>query len=309
MVAPSAGSGPYRRLVGIVAFATHAAAHGWQDRAVADEYTRTGVAAAIEVGHRFGLPTDDPEVLHFKSNVLVRLGSVVARVPGTTLFARPDPTAWLVRDVELSRHLTERDVLVVSPTTDPPAGPHFAGGAPVTLWHYTPHEPGHSLTPSEVAGSLARVHEALEDYPGELPKHGPVDDLRTLLERHGHVMDGEAPRLHEELERIVAALPDDPIRPLHGDAHSGNVIATADGPCWLDFEDTWRGPLGWDLGVLSMESGPEALQAYPGDVDPASLEPFIALRRFFGIPWRYAIAQRFPERLGEARAALAQYFG
>ncbi|WP_181775843.1 phosphotransferase [Amycolatopsis pittospori] len=275
---------------------------------MADEYTRAGVAAAIAVGDRFDLPTGDPDVLHFKSNVLVRLGPVVARVPATTRFARADPSAWLRRDVELSKHLTERDVLVVSPTTDPPAGPHFADGLPVTLWHYTPHEPGDTLSPREVASSLARVHAALADYPGDLPELGPVQDLRTLLDRHGSLMGGSAPRLYEELERIVASLPDGEARPLHGDAHSGNVVATAAGPCWLDFEDTWRGPLGWDLAVLYREVGASALSAYPADVAPSSLEPFMALRRLFEIPWRFAIARRFPERLGEAEAALERYF-
>jgi len=275
---------------------------------VADEYTRAGVAAAIAVGDRFGLPTGDPEVLHFKSNVLVRLGPVVARVPATTRFARADPSAWLRRDVALSTYLTERDVLVVSPTTDPPAGPHFADGLPVTLWHYTPHEPGDTLSPREVASSLARVHSALADYPGELPELGPAQDIRTLLDRHGSFMGGATPRLYEELERIVAFLPDGEARPLHGDAHSGNVVATAAGPCWLDFEDTWRGPLGWDLAVLQMDLGASALSAYPADVAPSELEPFMALRRLFAIPWRFAIARRFPERLGEAEAALERYF-
>ncbi|MEV6911753.1 phosphotransferase [Amycolatopsis sp. NPDC051071] len=275
---------------------------------MADEYTRAGVAAAIAVGDRYGLPTGDPDVLHFKSNVLVRLGPVVARVPGTTRFARHSPSDWLQRDVELSKYLTERDVLVVSPTTDPPAGPHFADGLPVTLWHYTPHEPGDTLSPREVASSLARVHEALTDFPGDLPELGPVNDLRTLLDRHGSSMDGAAPRLYEELDRVVAALPDDSPRPLHGDAHSGNVVATAAGPCWLDFEDTWRGPLGWDLAVLYADLGPSGLSAYSADVAPSSLEPFLALRRLFEVPWRFVIARRFPERLGEAEAALERYF-
>ncbi|MGK4597498.1 phosphotransferase [Amycolatopsis sp. w19] len=273
-----------------------------------DEHTRAGVAAALAVGDRYGLPTGSPDVLHFKSNVLVRLGPVVARVPGTTRLARSSPEDWLARDVELSRHLTERDVLVVSPTTDPPAGPHFADGLPVTLWHYTPHEPGHTLSPREVALSLARVHDALADYPGELPELGPVRELRTVLDRHGAVMGGAAPRLYDELERVAAALPDGEARPLHGDAHRGNVVATAAGPCWLDFEDTWRGPLGWDLGVLYAEAGRATLDAYPADVAPSSLEPFIALRRLFEVPWRFVIAQRFPERLPEAEAALERYF-
>ncbi|KZB83846.1 phosphotransferase [Amycolatopsis regifaucium] len=274
---------------------------------MADEHTRAGVAAAIAVGDRFGLPTGDPGVLHFKSNVLVRLGPVVARVPGTTRFARPDPAEWLARDVALSKHLTERDVLVVSPTTDPPAGPHFANGLPVTLWHYTHHEPGDTLSPREVATSLARVHAALADYPGGLPELGPVHDLRVLLDRHGPSMGDAAPRLRKELERVAAVLPADEPRPLHGDAHRGNVIATAAGPCWLDFEDTWRGPLGWDLAVLYADLGASALSAYPADVAPSSLEPFLALRRLFEVPWRFVIAQRFPERRGEAEAALERY--
>ncbi|UMP06416.1 aminoglycoside phosphotransferase family protein [Amycolatopsis sp. EV170708-02-1] len=272
-----------------------------------DGHTRAGVAAAVAIGDRFGLPTGRPEVLHFKSNVLVRLGPVVARVPGTTRLARSSPEEWLARDVELSKHLTERDVLVVSPTMDPPAGPHFADGLPVTLWHYTPHEPGHTLSPREVALSLARVHDALADYPGELPELGPVRELRTLLDRHGAAMGPALPRLYDELERVAAALPDGEARPLHGDAHRGNVVATAAGPCWLDFEDTWRGPLGWDLGVLYAEAGRATLDAYPAGLAPSSLEPFIALRRLFEVPWRFVIARRFPERLPEAEAALERY--
>ncbi|ANN15581.1 hypothetical protein SD37_07865 [Amycolatopsis orientalis] len=273
-----------------------------------DEHTRAGVAAAVAVGDRYGLPTGTPAVLHFKSNVLVRLGPVVARVPGTTRLARRAPEDWLARDVALSEYLTERGVLVVSPTTDPPAGPHFANGLPVTLWHYTPHEPGETLSPREVAESLARVHATLADYPGELPELGPVDDLRVLLDRHGHTMDGAVPRLREELARVAATLPADGARPLHGDAHRGNVVATAAGPCWLDFEDTWRGPLGWDLAVLYADLGASALSAYPAEVAPSSLEPFLALRRLFEVAWRFVIAQRFPERRGEAEAALERYF-
>ncbi|HET6708028.1 MAG TPA: aminoglycoside phosphotransferase family protein, partial [Amycolatopsis sp.] len=109
---------------------------------MADDYTRAAVRAALAVTARLGLPAHDPEVLHERSNVLVRLGPLVARVPATTRLARPGP-AWQERDVAVSEFLTERGVLVVSPTTDPPAGPHFAEGLPVTLWHHTPHDPDH----------------------------------------------------------------------------------------------------------------------------------------------------------------------
>ncbi|MEV7092395.1 aminoglycoside phosphotransferase family protein [Amycolatopsis sp. NPDC051045] len=273
---------------------------------MADDYTLAAVRAALSVTARLGLPHHDPEVLHERSNVLVRLGPLVARVPATTRLLRPRPAPWLARDVELSRFLTQRGVLVVSPVTDLPAGPHFADGLPVTLWHHTPHDPDHRYAPDVVARSLAEVHSALREYPGELPRRGPLDDLERVLARHD--LDGAAPRLRAEAARVEATLPDGPVRPLHGDAHPGNLIATAAGPCWLDFEDAWLGPLAWDLGVLARQGGPEYLDAYPGDVDEEALRAYSRLRELFAVAWRFVVAERFPHRLPEARSGFAAYF-
>jgi hypothetical protein len=274
---------------------------------MADGYTLAAVRAALTVTARLGLPRHDPEVLHERSNVLVRLGPLVARVPATTLLARPAPAPFLARDVAVSRFLTERGVLVVSPTADPPAGPHFADGLPVTLWHHTAHDPDHRYAPDVVARSLARVHEALREYPGELPRRGPLDDLERILDGHGDALAGAAPRLRAEAARIAAELPVAGVRPLHGDAHPGNLIATEAGPCWLDFEDTWLGPLGWDLGILARQGGPEYLAAYPGSAE-IPVGACTELRELFAVAWRFMIAKRFPERLPQAREALAAYF-
>ena len=269
---------------------------------MADDYTRAAVRAARAVTARLGLPGHDPEVLHERSNVLVRLGPLVARVPATTRLARTGP-AWQERDVAVSEFLTERGVLVVSPTTDPPAGPHFADGLPVTLWHHAPHDPDHRYAPEVVARSLAEVHAALREYPGELPRRGPLDDLGRIFDRHD--LD---PRLRGEAARLAATLPEVAVQPLHGDAHPGNLIATPAGPCWLDFEDTWRGPLAWDLGILARQGGPEFLAAYPGSVDEEALRVCTRLRELYSVVWQFVIAIRFPHRLPGARSALAAYF-
>ncbi|WP_275292980.1 aminoglycoside phosphotransferase family protein [Amycolatopsis sp. La24] len=273
-----------------------------------DPFRAAAVSAALAAGRRFGLATGSAEVLHERSNVLVRMGPVVARVPATTRLLRPDATAWLERDVALSAYLTERGVRVVSPTADPPAGPHFAEGLPVTLWHWTPHDPDHRHGPDETAASLARVHAALRGYPGELPSRGPVGELLDTVARSGSLLDGFADRIGAETERLAALLPSGPVQPLHGDAHPGNLIETADGPCWLDFEDTWRGPLEWDLAILARQGGSEFLAAYPGEADEAVLATCTQLRSLFAVTWRFLIAQRFPHRLDEARAAAVDYF-
>jgi hypothetical protein len=86
---------------------------------MADAYTHSAVVAAVDVAQRFGLPVEDLQVLHERSNVLVRLGLVIARVALATRLVRTDPAASLARDVAVSRLLTERGVRGVSPTSDP----------------------------------------------------------------------------------------------------------------------------------------------------------------------------------------------
>lgn len=258
--------------------------------------------AAIEVGRRTGLPTDSPEVLAHRSNVLVRLGPAVARVPATTRLLRPRIEAWMARDVALSAFLAERDAPVIPPSEAP--GPHLANGLPVTLWRFTRHDPGHAFAPAEVSAVLGELHAALREYPGDLADAGPVGDLERMLD----LIDDD--RLRDAAERVVAGLPRLPAQPLHGDAHGGNLVQTEQGPRWLDFEDTWRGPLAWDLACLARSSrldGEAAVAAYPGDVD--GLAPYLELRELFGVCWRFVIARRFPERLTEAREALAAYLG
>ena len=38
-----------------------------------------------------------------------------------------------------------------------------------------------------------------------------------------------------------------PHQPLHGDAHLGNLMNTTTGLLWTDWEDTFSGPIEWDV--------------------------------------------------------------
>lgn len=265
-----------------------------------DGFVTAAVDAAVEVGRRLGLPADSPEVLARRSNVLVRLGPAVARVPATTRLLRPGIQAWMARDVALSAFLAERDAPVIPPFEAP--GPHLANGLPVTLWYFTRHDPGHAFAPTEVGALLGELHAAMREYPGDLGAAGPLGDLARMLDLIGD------DRLRDAAERVVARLPSLPAQPLHGDAHAGNLVLTEQGPRWLDFEDTWRGPLAWDLACLSRSprlDGAAAVAAYPGDAD--GLAPYLELRALFGVCWRFVIARRFPDRSAEAQAARDAY--
>ncbi|MBK1785868.1 phosphotransferase [Prauserella sp. ASG 168] len=270
------------------------------------------MAAAVGAGRAFGLTSAEPVVLADRSNVLVRLGHVVARVPATTLLTRPDAANWLARDVRLAGFLDDLGAPVIPPSDDPPPGPHLVSGLPVTFWRYVRHDPGSTAAPAEVAGSLAELHEALRGYPGELPGDGPVGELRRMFGLLTDELGAALPELRVRLDALDGALgrAPGPVQPLHGDAHPGNLLLTADGPRWTDFEDTWRGPLAWDLAVLAGTSrldGAEALAAYPGAPPAAELAPCGELRTLFGVCWRFVLARRFPGVAPEARQALADY--
>lgn len=43
-------------------------------------------------------------------------------------------------------------------------------------------------------------------------------------------------------------------RPLHGEPHLGNVLSTAAGPRWIDFEASCTGPLEWDLASVPADA-------------------------------------------------------
>lgn len=270
---------------------------------------QAAVTVATGVGTSLGLRCDDPEVLHDGSNVVVHLrpAPVVARVATLTALVRPGVEAWLTRDVLVARHLAARGVPATRPFEAP--GPHHRDGAVVALWEHLPHVSPHGAEPAEVAAALADLHVALRDFPGPLPALGPVEDLTRaldVLERSATVPGLDV--LRAEGARLAAAVAGLPAQALHGDAHPGNLLVTPRGLVWNDFEDTWRGPVAWDLACLGTTSwldGWAGVAAYPGDHD--GLAECVRLRELFGVAWRFLVATRFPARRAEADEHLAAW--
>ncbi|MGB3443710.1 MAG: phosphotransferase [Actinophytocola sp.] len=260
--------------------------------------------AAVTVATSLGVPCDDPVVLHDGANVVVHLrpAPVVARVATLTSDVRPGVEAWLTRDIAVARHLTARGV----PSTTPLSDPVLTGGTVAVLWRYEPHDPAHQFSPSAVARRLAGLHAALDSFDGDLPRLAPcgdVDRALSLVDLPASVTT----RLAAANSRLREALSTFPARPLHGDAHPGNLLATPSGAMWNDFEDTWMGPVGWDLACLVRSSrvdGAAAVAAYPGPYSREELDVCVELRELLGVVWWFVLARRFPARREEADARL-----
>jgi hypothetical protein len=258
---------------------------------------RRSLDDAAAVARALGLPVEHPVVLSEGLNLIVHLAPspVVARVAVHT---------GVVRDLEslddclaLVRHLLAAGMPIGPPTDLVDPGPHVGpGGSRITLWRYFEMLEG-PADPRVVGRSLREIHEAAASYPGPLRHVGPIAEIERLTA----VMEPVRPEAAAALRRGVAALrlPDLPVQAVHGDAHLGNVITTDAGVVWIDWEESWIGPVAWDLacldhrrrvfGELREEIG-AALAAY-GPFDQEAVDAYAPLVALWAAAWGMLIAR------------------
>lgn len=233
--------------------------------------TADAVSASVACARALGLPADEPEVIAEGYSVRVRLrpAAVITRVVTVGRELRPDPLPWLEREVSVAQFLAASEVPIVAPWEDP--GPHVAEGLEVSLWQWAEHDSS-EVPAARFGAMLGPLHEALFSYPGDLPTLvGPLTDIATALTISSDLT------LHRAAAELVPLALSWPRRPLHGDAHTGNVLMTPSGPLWTDFEDVCVGPVEWDLASMTISD--DALAAYPGPIDRTRLTDCRDLRR------------------------------
>lgn len=245
--------------------------HRAEQRLVPVPSTAQAISASLACARAMGLPADHPEVIAEGYSVRVRLhpAPVVTRVVTAGRELRPDPLPWLEREVSVARHLTSSGVPIVGPWDDP--GPHMAEGLEVSLWQWAEHDSS-QVPAAQFGAMLGPLHDALASYPGDLPPlAGPLTDISTALDTSSDTA------LHRAADELVPLAMSWPRRPLHGDAHTGNILMTPDGPTWTDFEDVCLGPVEWDLASMTLTD--DAVAAYPGTINRARLADCRDLRR------------------------------
>ncbi|HTF48042.1 MAG TPA: aminoglycoside phosphotransferase family protein [Pseudonocardia sp.] len=192
---------------------------------------------------------------------------------------------WLTREVDVAGWLTDQGAPVVSPSRELPPGPHRHDGFVVSFWSYLNADPEHEVSNADCAAMLVDLHAALRPYPGELPVLPQVaNDLPLGLAALDRCPDPltatEADKLRaraEELRPLWEAPGE--LRPVHGDAHPGNLVATPDGLIWIDFEDICLGPREWDLALLHWQD-PDAVAKHHSP-DPELLARCSELRAVY----------------------------
>ncbi len=85
-----------------------------------------------------GVRSTDPVILADGANVVVHLSPapVVAKVAASTAAVRPEPAAWLQRELDVTGFLAERGAPVVTPSPEVPATVHHGDGQVMSFWRY-----------------------------------------------------------------------------------------------------------------------------------------------------------------------------
>jgi hypothetical protein len=264
------------------------------------------VQVASELARREGLVFETAEVVSSRSNTLVRFRPlpIIARVAAGTQVVRKG-TAWLGREIVVTKHLAAKGAPTVNPAATVNPGPFDCRGLAITFWKWVETSP----TPADPlqAGAALRVcHEALIYFPqrfAEWAVLNEADRRRESLRSEGTLVTKDAETLRNvsnAVWRLVRRL-DQPLRTIHGDAHLQNVLSTDAGVLWSDWEDTFCGPIEWDLACLvassrvfglNVERCSAALQAYGGGFDEGALEVLIAARTYQACVWTALFSRR-----------------
>ncbi|NRQ34142.1 aminoglycoside phosphotransferase family protein [Nonomuraea sp. NN258] len=207
--------------------------------------------------------------------------------------AAPQSAAWF--EVGLAQRLAESGcpVGVLDPRVEP--GVHERAGFVVTLWTYYAPVTSHEVSPVEYADALARLHAGMRtvDVPAQhfTDRVERAQRLVADRDRTPELADADRELLGDTLRRTRRVIGErgGAEQLLHGEPHPGNLLSTAQGPLFIDFETVCRGPVEFDLA----HAPEEVARHYPG-VDHELLRECRMLTLAMITSWRWDRGDQLP---------------
>lgn len=231
---------------------------------------RRAVDAAISTASALDLAVDGAVVLNDSNRLVVRLTpcDIVARVTPMTHHASAE------REVELVNRLapTDSPVAPLEARVEPHVFVH--DGFKVSMWTYLAPVQPRILPPPEYAQALERLHGGLRQIAVTTPHFTDrVAAVQQDVSRHDitpDLADTDRALLANTLRDLTRSIMSRRTAEqlLHGEPHSWNVLNTRNGPLFIDFENTTRGPVEYDLAWVPRdvsERYPNADQALVGE--------------------------------------------
>jgi aminoglycoside phosphotransferase (APT) family kinase protein len=264
--------------------------------------TQPAVTAATSIATSLGLAVDEAIELNNSNKLTLRL------VPCDVL-ARVAPVADQIAQFEVD--LAQSLAAVGSPVAELVEPRVFErDGFTVTLWRY--YAPAGPMSPASYAEALEQLHAGMRKVDFPTPHFTDrVEDAQRLLadrDRTPELADADRELLTSTLQRLSQGIVErgGAEQLLHGEPHPGNLLATSDGPIFIDLETCCRGPVEFDLA-----HAPEEVSAHYPDIDHSLLHDCRLLVLAMITTWRWDKADEFPngrhfavEWLADLRTAL-----
>ncbi|WP_426433865.1 phosphotransferase [Bradyrhizobium genosp. P] len=212
--------------------------------------------AVVRLSHRLRLDRAYPNPLPLPTRRRIAF-QIAPHVVARAISNEGNALTYMRQELDVARYLLKNGAPVVGPSAELPECPHIEGGFVFTFWEFVKDLNAAEDNAEHVAlaaDALRRVHEGLNGFRSEwsLPKFSvPINNCHDLL------MQAALTGLHERDRSFLVSTFDHlrasadslsmDMRPIHGDAHLGNVFITADGARWNDLEDVCCGPREWDV--------------------------------------------------------------
>ena len=210
------------------------------------------IRAATETAIAHGLTPDRCEILQDGNTLVIRLTeTLVARVV-TDRDGPRQGTGWFERENAVAMHLARLGAPVIPLHPELPPGPYEHLGYPINFWQFVTAIDA-KADPGMIGKTLYQCHDLLRSFPEPLPELAILTEsvaLLQTLEQRGLFPVSTLRLLHDRLVSSIDVLGKFPHQPLHGDAHAGNLLNTTLGLLWTDWEDTFQGPVEWDLASI-----------------------------------------------------------
>lgn len=207
------------------------------------------IRAATETATAHGITPDRCDILQNGSTLVLRLTeTLVARVVQDRDGPRQG-TEWFARENAIAQHLTQHGAPVIPLHSALPPGPHEHLGYPLNFWEFVTRidaEP----EPRDIGRTLKQCHEVMKTFPQPLPRLAIISESLAILNERELFPAATQEMLRGHLRTSLEVLADYPQQALHGDAHAGNLMNTTRGLLWTDWEDTFAGPVEWDVASI-----------------------------------------------------------
>ena len=254
------------------------------------------IRAATETAIAQGITPDRCDILQNGSTLVLRLTeTLVARVVQDTQGPRQG-TEWFARENAIAQHLTRSGAPTIPLHPDLPPGPHEHLGYPMNFWQFVTRidaEPD----PAQIGITLHRCHDVMRSFSEPLPALSIITESLSILQDRELFPRPVSQMLRDHLSTSIDSLSHLPHQPLHGDAHLGNLMNTTSGLLWTDWEDTFAGPVEWDIASViwnaqileedqaTVESILNAYRTAGGQIDPQALEQCLIARAAVMTAW------------------------